>query len=90
MARAAVEMVILDDLNARREPTERSAPPEEWLEVERRLAAASPRSLRLSEVFEREKDFRVVLAQMLLTFERTENAPPAMHDIDGARMAQAA
>lgn len=75
MTREAVEMVVLDDLNANRDPSERSAPREEWEAAYASVKSLSPKLLTLSELFEREQSLRFALAPLVLTFHRVSKQP---------------
>ncbi len=64
--REAVELVLLDDLGAGREPTRRSAPREEWEAAYAAVRTGCPRLYTLRELFENEQKLRYALAPLIL------------------------
>jgi len=91
MTREAVELLILDDLNAGREPTLRSAPREEWEAATRVVHSANPKLYTLSELFANEGHMHYALAPLMLGFEAvTSMHPAALQEIEAPLRAQAA
>lgn len=77
MIREAVDMVVLDDLNAGRDPSKRSAPREEWEAAYAEVRSAAPKLLTISELFERQDSLRFAMAPLVLTFVKQECRRPA-------------
>lgn len=91
MAREAVEMVILDDLNAGREPTLRAAPPEEWEAVYRLVRSSGPKLYTLEELFANERKLTFALAPLILNVEAVPNVHPvALQELAAHPLVQAA
>jgi predicted RNase H-like HicB family nuclease len=89
--REAVELVILDDLGSAREPTQRSAPREEWEAAYALVRTGNPRLYTLRELFENEQRLRYALAPLILNFASAPNLRPAsLQELNAHPLAQAA
>ena len=89
--REAVELVVLDDLASAREPTQRSAPREEWEAAYAAVRTGSPRLYTLGELFESEQLLRYALAPLILNFASIPDARPAsLQELDAHPLVQAA
>jgi hypothetical protein len=75
MASEAAGMVVLDDLNAARDPMLRRAPPEFWERLARGLRHSEPLGSfqEADEFFQRTREHLVVAAQLHLCFERARD-----------------
>lgn len=91
MTREAVELVILDDLSLGREPTQRSAPRDEWEAAYKTVQSRNPKLYTLTELFERESELHFALAPLILNFVSVANVhPAALQEIAAHPRAQAA
>ena len=89
--REAVELVVLDDLASAREPTQRSAPREEWEAAYAAVRTGSPRLYTLGELFESEQLLRYALAPLILNFASIPDARPAsLQELNAHPLVQAA
>jgi len=90
MTKEAVEIVVLDDLDAGRDPTLRAAPKAEWEAAFSAVQAGNPKLYAMRELFENEDLVRIgVIAPVVLEFVRVTTTNPGVEEVN-AGMAQAA
>lgn len=73
MAKEAVDLVILEDLSQGLEPTERSAPREEWETVLRLVNGAGTRAYPLAELLSRENGVRFAFVPLVVAYHRIDH-----------------